>query len=92
METANPRSTKPRFLKDTKVILIKVHIGAFLEDQKSHFCHSAAKKICGSGNLLIWRTFGKYASSQILGFTHTLNFIWQVKHKAHTTTKNFIYT
>ena len=45
METSNPRSTKPGFLKDTKVISIKVHIGFFLEDRKSHFCHSAAKKM-----------------------------------------------
>ena len=44
MEISNPRSTKPRFLKDTKVISIKVHIGIFLEDQNSNFCHSAAKK------------------------------------------------
>ena len=53
LETSNPRSTKPRFLKDTKVISIKVHIGVFLEDWKSNFCHSAAKKCCGSENLLI---------------------------------------
>ena len=28
-------------------------LGPSLEDRKSQFCHAAAKKCCGSGNLLI---------------------------------------
>ena len=33
--------------------MIRVHLGPFLEGPKSQFCHAAAKKCCGSGNLLI---------------------------------------
>ena len=51
---SNFGSTKPIFWKYEWKCLNKVCLRHFLEDSKSQFCHAAAKKCCGSGNLLIW--------------------------------------
>ena len=47
-------STKPIFQKHVRHFLSKVCLGPSLEDRKYQFCHAAAKKCCGSGNLLIY--------------------------------------
>ena len=47
-------STKPIFQKHVRNFLSKVCLGPSLEDRKYQFCHAAAKKCCGSGNLLIY--------------------------------------
>ena len=52
----------------------KVCLGPFLEDCKFQFCHAAAKKCCGSGNLLI-------CPGDICSYKHNLSCYWPDFHQ-----------
>ena len=54
LEASKPGSTNLYFETMRESCLDKVFLGPSLKDRKSLFFHAAAKKCCGSGNLIIY--------------------------------------
>ena len=69
----NAKKNFAKFFKIVRKLGKTLIFGQFL---KSQFCHSAAKKCCGSGNLLIWKS--EWLWMQLLTYYHYLPPMWML--------------